>query len=382
LTFGSSKKDSVRKVLKQANNIQTPSAQMIKKQAGIKPVRNHDAVEFTAEQPDDSVPQISIDEVFEPVPVPDNNIPMQDAQNPPLLSVPKRNLKTPNVPKTAARFIQDRKASTPKAEEKKPPVTKKELMKNCFGFDDSATDDDEESACKNDSVNFSPLQNVRNSFIQMTPANRVRNPSAPMSVMSNASKSSSLAITGPMRCNFKPPPKQSKVSRSIYKNKSLKPINQAIESHVQNEVSQLFDDPQEDQNCDEKEATDAFEVLGKVVQKGTKKKPLKTVTNTAPLAGRNKSKQSLIYEESKDGNKQLRSKRRQLSSDENQTSPAKDVSHNVSKTYEREALNCSISNVESPKKAKRNKKDRLFDQWATNQTHHFSEVDDFDLSFT
>ena len=128
-----------------------------------------------------------------------------------------------------------------------------------------------------------------------------------------------------------------------------------------------------------------IEVLGNVVEKGThvtQKKPLKTVTNTTVAgSGRNKTKQSLIYEKSKDGNKQLRSKRKQELSDENQTSPTKATIQNVSKTYEKEALNCSISATESPKKPKRNKKDRMFDEWAANKTHHFSEVDDFDLSF-
>ena len=245
LTFGSSKKDSIRKVLKQTNNIQTPSAQMTRKQAGINPHRNYDIVETTTKQPDNPVPEISVNEVFEPGPLPDfepgplpdfettskqpdnsvpvdevlelgplphYDVPMQKTQNSSLLNVPKRSLKTPVVPKTAARLVQDRKASTPKAEEKKPPLTKKELMKNCFGFDDSATDEDDESVCKNDSVNFSPVQNARNSFVQMTPAKRVHLPSAATSTMSNASKSTSSAFTGNSHSFFYP----QSFSRNVY----------------------------------------------------------------------------------------------------------------------------------------------------------------------
>jgi len=135
----------------------------------------------------------------------------------------------------------------------------------------------------------------------------------------------------------------------------------------------------------------AFEMMNKKGKGGKKanvtKKPLKTVTNTA-----SKVKQSLITDHTSGLPKKIRAKASTSNMaafsgrDENSSNEGEEIqhkspkkkSHNSSKTYSKKTLNASISS--SPVK-KTTKWDRKVDFWATLQQSHFSEVDDFDLTF-
>ena len=351
LMFGSTKKDKeARQAIKQLKNLQTPSQESKKKCVIPKIV-----IEATK---DDG-------EVFE-------NIQFEDIPSPPhenhselpigtnstvTLPTPTPSNKIRNetwkTPKVRPNFVPERKASTPKATIPHKP-TKEELMKNCFGFDDSSTEDEDKP--KNESLNYSPMQNVRKSFIQMTPAAAPQPP--------RGRHVSGSSISAPWRFDFKQPGQKPIIkSRSKYVNKPIKPLKEVPKptssiNNEQNEVS-LFDDPL-DKNCnDEMEDLNAFEVLGKASKK-TKvaaKKPLKTITNTGNAS--KSTTQSLIYEKTHNGQKQLRSKRKAITTSDDSENETE--SRNISRTYERaDALNCSISAYESPKKARKTQKVSVF----------------------
>ena len=353
LMFGSSKKDKdAHQAVKQLKNLQTPSQDSKRKQQCEIPKI---AIEDCTKEDSEVFENIQLEEMPDP--------PHEDHTSNPTITfaaptppfTDKIRNETPKTPIIRSKFVPERKASTPKVAtiSHHPPPTRQELMKNCFGFDDSSTEDEEEKP-KNDSLTYSPMQNVRSSFIQMTPA-----PQPPRGRNVSGSSTTST-ISGPMRFDFKLPGQKPQVkSRSKYVNKPIKPLKQVLKPesssiNEQNEVS-LFDDPL-DKNCnDEMEDLNAFEVLGKA-SKTTKvaaKKPLKTITNTGNTS--KSTTQSLVYEKADNGQKQLRSKRKAITisdDSENETE-----SRNVSKTYERaDALNCSISAYESPKKARKTKK--------------------------
>ena len=77
---------------------------------------------------------------------------------------------------------------------------------------------------------------------------------------------------------------------------------------------------------------------------------------THPQGNASKSTtQSLIYEKTHNGQKQLRSKRKAITTSDDSENETE--SKNISRTYERaDALNCSISAYESPKKARKTQK--------------------------
>ena len=348
LMFGSSKKDKdAHQAVKQLKNLQTPSQDSKRKQQCEIPKI---AIEGTKED-SEVFENIQLEEMPSPPHEDDTSNPTVTFTAPTPPFTDKIRNETPKTPIIRSKFVPERKASTPKVATISHPPTKQELMKNCFGFDDSSTEDEEKP--KNDSLSYSPMQNVRSSFIQMTPA-----PQPPRGRNVSGSSTTSI-ISGPMRFDFKLPGQKPQVkSRSKYVNKPIKPLKQVLKpessTNEQNEVS-LFDDPL-DKNCnDEMEDLNAFEVLGKA-SKTTKvaaKKPLKTITNTGNTS--KSTTQSLVYEKADNGQKQLRSKRKAITisdDSENETE-----SRNVSKTYERaDALNCSISAYESPKKVRKTKK--------------------------
>ena len=416
LMFGSSKKvKETHQAVKDLKNLQTPSQEVKKKQVKVpkivigepKPgpsrleipsgIGNQSGVNTDVKKKQFKVPKIVIeepkpgpsrleipsgigkksgvktfvieepnDEVFAPdIPSHEEVHDEQEVESiQPSPPTTKRSARTPIVSSKASKFVPERKASTPKTKPNDKPPTKQELIKKCFGFDDSSTEgeDEEKEKPKNDSINFSPMQNVRSSFIQMTPAqpSRIRNRN-----VSASSTTSTNTIKGPMRfdlsqTNFvvKSPVK----SRSKFIQRSIKPSKPSVGPEQQNEVSQLFEDPI-GENCDDgKEDLNAFEVLGKGPKKikVSTKKPLKTITNTGNP--QKNTTQSLIYEKADNGQKRLRSKRKvnaACDEAENDTAPASKM--NISKTYERaDALNCSITAHESPKKAKKNKKVESF----------------------
>ena len=378
LMFGSSKKvKETHQAVKDLKNLQTPSQEVKKKQFKVPKIvieepkpgpsrleipsgigKKSGVKTFVIEEPND--------EVFAPdIPSHEEVHDEQEVESiQPSPPTTKRSARTPIVSSKASKFVPERKASTPKTKPNDKPPTKQELIKKCFGFDDSSTEgeDEEKEKPKNDSINFSPMQNVRSSFIQMTPAqpSRIRNRN-----VSASSTTSTNTIKGPMRfdlsqTNFvvKSPVK----SRSKFIQRSIKPSKPSVGPEQQNEVSQLFEDPI-GENCDDgKEDLNAFEVLGKGPKKikVSTKKPLKTITNTGNP--QKNTTQSLIYEKADNGQKRLRSKRKvnaACDEAENDTAPASKM--NISKTYERaDALNCSITAHESPKKAKKNKKVESF----------------------
>ena len=381
LMFGSSEKvKEAHQAVKELKNLQTPSQDVKKKQFKVpkivieEPKTGPSRLEISSGIGNQSgvntyVIEEPHDEVFAPdIPSHEEVNDEQQAESiQPSPSTTKRTARTPIVSSKASKFVPERKASTPKTKPNDKPPTKQELIKKCFGFDDSSTEgeDEEKEKPKNDSINFSPMQNVRSSFIQMTPAqpSRIRNRN-----VSASSTTSTNTIKGPMRfdlsqTNFclRSPVK----SRSKFIQRSIKPSKQLMPSvgpEQQNEVSQLFEDPIGD-NCDDgKEDLNAFEVLGKGPKKikASTKKPLKTITNTGNP--QKNTTQSLIYEKADNGQKRLRSKRKvnaACDEAENDTAPASKM--NISKTYERaDALNCSITAHESPKKAKKNKKVESF----------------------
>ena len=378
LMFGSSEKvKEAHQAVKDLKNLQTPSQEVKKKQVKVPKIvieepkpgpsrleipsgigKKSGVKTFVIEEPND--------EVFAPdIPSHEEVHDEQEVESiQPSPPTTKRSARTPIVSSKASKFVPERKASTPKTKPNDKPPTKQELIKKCFGFDDSSTEgeDEEKEKPKNDSINFSPMQNVRSSFIQMTPAqpSRIRNRN-----VSASSTTSTNTIKGPMRfdlsqTNFvvKSPVK----SRSKFIQRSIKPSKPSVGPEQQNEVSQLFEDPI-GENCDDgKEDLNAFEVLGKGPKKikVSTKKPLKTITNTGNP--QKNTTQSLIYEKADNGQKRLRSKRKvNAACDEAENDAAPASKMNISKTYERaDALNCSITAHESPKKAKKNKKVESF----------------------
>lgn len=100
-----------------------------------------------------------------------------------------------------------------------------------------------------------------------------------------------------------------------------------------------------------------------------------------------KSKQTLIYEVKKDGEvggkKEMKSFKRKAPKndrnddttiDEGKEEPPRKKKAN--RTYCKRTLNTSVG-APSPKK----KEDKKYTQWQKLQSSHFSEVEDFDLSF-
>ena len=165
LMFGSSKKDKdAHQAVKQLKNLQTPSQDSKRKQQCEIPKI---AIEGTKED-SEVFENIQLEEMPSPPHEDDTSNPTVTFTAPTPPFTDKIRNETPKTPIIRSKFVPERKASTPKVATISHPPTKQELMKNCFGFDDSSTEDEEKP--KNDSLSYSPMQNVRSSFIQMTPA--------------------------------------------------------------------------------------------------------------------------------------------------------------------------------------------------------------------
>ena len=255
---------------------------------------------------------------------------------PPAQNDPKKQYATPAVSKRSHQMMHGRNASTPRVDDPKP-VTKEDLMKNCFGFDDSSNSD--VNTTRGSLVGFSPVQSVfKQNNVMETPAQtstRIRDKST-SSVISSVNPTVTEQrenSSKPMRFNFKMPKVKPATSTtksfSRYQMKSLRQDSSSVTTvssatATEKFESSIFDEEnfnedryeqvlQEvpgvidatDDRQDEGEVENAFEAMKKKPGK-SKKKPLKTVTNTIAK----KTKQALIYDESQGGAKVLRSSKR------------------------------------------------------------------------
>lgn len=213
---------------------------------------------------------------------------------------------TPLITKHRSKMVHDRKVSTPRQEPEKKP-TKKELMEKCFGFDDS-TDDSDADQTRESLIGFSPVVgNSKSNHIMVTPMNKNPRGNNP----TNTTKSK------PMRFEFKmprvaatkrPPPIVAQVQPPAKTQKTKSSFKVTPVPSVSNVEVSIFDDPYD---AMKEQELNPLEMMQEAASKNVTKKPLKTVTNTAPRAVINrKTKQSLLYDEvGVDGQKQLKSKK-------------------------------------------------------------------------
>lgn len=218
---------------------------------------------------------------------------------------------TPQVPKHMSKMIHERKASTPRVDEKQY------AKKNYFGFDDSANSSEGESLHGESLAGFSPVKSlIKRNNVMFTPS------AVPAKVPNSSMKSR------PMRFEFKMPTRapvskpsantSSKHQGQVKQKPAIsatQPVNStAMDDAPPMEIS-LFDEaveevkePEPGPVLVEREQQNAFEVMKKG-KKSRTKKPLKTVTNTTAITPlTKKTKQSLIYEQD-GGKKSLKCKK-------------------------------------------------------------------------
>jgi hypothetical protein len=189
LTFGTSKKTDVARMLKEIKNLKTPAPS--KKKPSAAAVKKTVALSGVSMVPIIVHPPSIADNNFDNDPVPtDDNFgandndddggddivfvttrPDHQTEEVVEQQQPHKSYKTPMANKRNTKLIADRKASTPRLEEAAnndnvhKPVAKEELMKKCFGFDDSMSsendNDDNDDKTDNESlVGFSPVKSV------------------------------------------------------------------------------------------------------------------------------------------------------------------------------------------------------------------------------
>jgi len=330
------------------------------------------------------------------------------------LEIPSKTYKTPLVPKKLSRLHDN--SSTPN----KGPLTTtsqlsvKELISNNFGFD---SEEDDLSESENTSLAISPVRKVCNPIMAIASANDTVNSSgqfqlpAPSAAPSHRSRVSTAPIISktnqkPFRINF--------------------PLKTAIMEHKLLAKVKAIRQTESDRRRKENKLK-SKRVTPRKVAKGpihcstlledigsTKNQPSvyemlknaksdKKATEDASLS---ESEVSSLYDEvpsqddisfatdNQDNEEEITT--REVKDKENEVSvasPKKVLKPAVSRVYKRKqpVNNTTVgsksgmvsfdrsSKLPSPKKE--TKKDKELKAWAEHQTSHFSEVDDFDLSF-
>jgi len=346
------------------------------------------------------------------------------------LSVPSKNYKTPAIPKKISRLQSDNSSTPNQKEAPKPlPVTIKEQIKCAFGFDDS---EDDEVLSENESLSISPVRKVTNpaleilenesvlSSISAVGSNRLSSIQG-STLGANISRGHQIPIIrkpvqpkkdGPFRLNL-PPPSAHSVERQLLaqvkalkeKEKKKKVIAGKKPSRFSPRKplhsSTMHGDPIHsstllDFDRDVPKPKNAYEMMKEASQNPREKtkKLVKKVTKNPPTL-----EQSSLYEDppvdpcNLDKLSGQKSDNQKLSDKENSdiNSPQKPKKPAVSRVYKRKSLNTSATVKPSvsfdqsvPKKTpkKVTKQEKAIKQWTQLQTSHFSEVDDFDLSFS
>jgi len=344
------------------------------------------------------------------------------------LSVPSKNYKTPAIPKKISRLQSDNSSTPNQKEASKPlPVTIKEQIKCAFGFDDS---EDDEVVSENESLSISPVRKVTNPALEMLENESVLSSISGTNRLSsiqgstlgaNISRGHQIPIIrkpaqpkkdGPFRLNL-PPPNAHSVQRQLLaqvkalkeKDKKKKIIAGKKPSRFSPRKpmhsSTMHGDPIHsstllDFERDVPKPKNAYEMMKEASQNPREKtkKLVKKATKNPPTL-----EQSSLYEDppvdpcNLDKLSGQKSDIQKLSDKENSdiNSPQKPKKPAVSRVYKRKSLNTSAAVKPSvsfdqsvPKKTpkKVTKQEKAIKQWTQLQTSHFSEVDDFDLSFS
>jgi len=351
------------------------------------------------------------------------------------LPVPSsKNYKTPAIPKKISRLQSDNSSTPNQKDVSKPfPVTIKEQIKCAFGFDDS---EDDEVVSENESISISPVRKVSNPALDMLDNESVlssisttsgasatnRLSSIQGSIMGvNLSRGPQIPIirkpaeskrNGPFRLNL-PPPSTLSVERHLLaqvkalkekdvKKKQMtgkkpsrfsprKPIHSSTINGDPIHSSTLLDFDR-----DVPKPKNAYEMMKEASQnpKEKAKKLVKKVTKNPPTL-----EQSSLYEDppaepcnlAKLSDRKSDNQKHSDKENSDNNSPLKPKKPVVSRVYKRKSMNASVASKPSisfdqsiPKKTpkKETKQEKAIKQWTQLQTSHFSEVDDFDLSFS
>jgi len=399
LTWGKKKTEDVRTAVKLTHNLETPGRKKPKPKRTNKKAAVAELAPLVLEDPPDAFPSVSVTNC-------DNTDVSHGAQNffdsmshppaednqPSHLKVPSSKVyRTPLIPKTISRFKDN--SSTPNASVK-PSVTAamsvKELVKNAFGFDS----EEELSETDTTGLTISPVRGLGPSH-SILPSNKQRESIYP--IVSGASNPK------PFRVNIQS--RKARVEQNLFaqvkamREKELTATN-PDKKKQQRRVSPRKGGPRKGPIlCSTLlEGVDVpRQSRGKEMFEYSNKRQKKAVEE--PLS---ESEASSLYEDIEPPGDvtgaadNVEEETRSRVSDKENTNntnmdspkkPLKPLKPAVSRVYKKKTVNQSSivsfdqsSSVLSPKKE--TKKDKQLKEWAKHQTSHFSEVEDFDLSFS
>merc|ERR1711962_599686 len=360
-----------------------------------------------------------------------------DAEQP--TGQPTATYKTPSIPKKISKFLQNNQSSTPKLETVKPskPKTTKEQIKNAFGFDDT----DEEELSGSESMLISPVKRVPGRGDASILEESNRNPSILRETELQSFRDNLDAdkkITGPYRFNApvmrnpilqqlkllerqkadasiakqirQPKHRTSPRKKKMPSAASTEPTVQAPAAGVDPPTSSACTAPDCErlsqpagsaQSSPQKAPKNAFEVMkARQAQPVTKAKKLtkkasKSRKQVQPSLSESSASSLVNKINGTGGSRTKLSGRGKISSTKKFSGKENSSSGNTSQdsldstrpivvnTYRRKNSTQHVSfetSITSPKK-RLTKKDKKVEEWAKLQTSHFSEVEEFDLSF-